>query len=297
MGSSTGNMLVDNDDALKIIFRNAETIIATHCEDENTIKTNTMKALEKYGNNIPISEHPIIRSREACFQSSSKAIQLAKEFDTKLHVLHISTKEEINLFSNINLKDKKITCECCIHHLWFNEKDYKKLGNMIKWNPAIKSPEDKAAILDGLINNYIDVLATDHSPHTIKEKSNNYMNCPSGGPLIQHSLPALLEMYHNNKIDLETIVQKTSHNPAILFDIKERGFIREGYFADLVLFDLDNTWKVSENKIFSKCNWTPFINESFRSKIIHTIVSGNHVYNNGDIKLNPTSLRLEFDRD
>jgi dihydroorotase len=181
--------------------------------------------------------------------------------------------------------------------LWFNEKDYKKLGNMIKWNPAIKSPEDKAAILDGLINNYIDVLATDHSPHTIKEKSNNYMNCPSGGPLIQHSLPALLEMYHNNKIDLETIVQKTSHNPAILFDIKERGFIREGYFADLVLFDLDNTWKVSKNKIFSKCNWTPFINESFRSKIIHTIVSGNHVYNNGDIKLNPTSLRLEFDRD
>ena len=297
MGSSTGNMLVDNDDALKIIFKNAETIIATHCEDENTIKTNTMKALEKYGDNIPISEHPIIRSREACFQSSSKAIQLAKEFDTKLHVLHISTKEEINLFSNINLKDKKITCEGCIHHLWFNEKDYEKLGNRIKWNPAIKSTEDKDAILNGLINNYIDVIATDHSPHTIEEKSNNYTNCPSGGPLIQHSLPALLEMYHNNKIDLETIVQKTSHNPAILFDIKERGFIREGYFADLVLFDLDNTWKVSENKIFSKCNWTPFINESFKSKIIHTIVSGNHVYNNGNIKLDPTSLRLEFDRD
>ena len=253
MGSSTGNMLVDNEKALRDVFKNCETIITTHCEDENTIKENLKKSIEKYGKNIPIDQHPIIRSREACYKSSSKAINLAKEYNSKLHVLHISTKEELNLFDNKqNLKDKKITSEACLHHLWFDERDYKSLGNLIKWNPAIKKAEDKNAILEGLKNNNIDVIATDHAPHTLEEKSSYYKNCPSGGPLIQHSLPLLLEMYHNNSLDLETIVTKTSHNPSILFEIQDRGFIREGYYADLVLFDLNSPWKVSDSILYSK---------------------------------------------
>ena len=298
MGSSTGNMLVNNDQALKDIFKHSETIIATHCEDENTINENLKIAIEKYGDNIPIEQHPTIRSREACYKSSSKAIGLAKEYDSKLHVLHISTLEELDLFDNtMILENKKITSEACLHHLWFDEKDYKTLGNLIKWNPAIKTSNDRTAVLEGVKNNAIDVIATDHAPHTMQEKLNAYQDCPAGGPLIQHSLPLLLEMYHNNSIDLETIVTKTSHNPSILFDIKERGFIREGYFADLVLFDLNSSWKVSESKLYSKCNWTPLKNETFKSKIIHTIVSGNHVLENGIINQNPNSERLTFERD
>ena len=298
MGSSTGNMLVDHDEALKNIFKNAETIITTHCEDENTIKNNTILAIEKYGNNIPISEHPIIRSREACYKSSSKAISLAKEYGSKLHVLHISSAEELNLFNNsLDLKNKKITSEACLHHMWFDERDYQTLGSLIKWNPAVKTKNDKNAIIDGLNNNYIDVIATDHAPHTIEEKSKSYLDCPSGGPLIQYSLPLLLEMYHNNSINLETIVTKTSHNPSILFNIKERGFIRENYFADIVLVDLNNPYKVSDQKLFSKCNWSPLKNETFKSKVIHTIVSGNHIYKESKINGSPESMRLEFERD
>ena len=298
MGSSTGNMLVDHDEALKNIFKNAETIITTHCEDENTIKNNTILAIEKYGNNIPISEHPIIRSREACYKSSSKAISLAKEYGSKLHVLHISSAEELNLFNNsLDLKNKKITSEACLHHMWFDERDYQTLGSLIKWNPAVKTKNDKNAIIDGLNNNYIDVIATDHAPHTIEEKSKSYLDCPSGGPLIQYSLPLLLEMYHNNSINLETIVTKTSHNPSILFNIKERGFIRENYFADIVLVDLNNSYKVSDQKLFSKCNWSPLKNETFKSKVIHTIVSGNHIYKESKINGSPESMRLEFERD
>ena len=298
MGSSTGNMLVDNEKALRDVFKNCETIITTHCEDENTIKENLKKSIEKYGENIPIDQHPIIRSREACYESSSKAISLAKEYESKLHVLHISTKEELDLFGNKqNLKDKKITSEACLHHLWFDERDYKNLGNLIKWNPAIKKADDKNAILEGLKNNNIDVIATDHAPHTLEEKSSYYTSCPSGGPLIQHSLPILLEMYHNNSLDLETIVTKTSHNPSILFEIKDRGFVREGYYADLVLFDLNSPWKVSGSTLYSKCNWTPLKKETFKSKVIHTIVSGNHVFDNGIINKNPNSKRIEFERD
>jgi len=298
MGSSTGNMLVDHDEALKNIFKNAETIIATHCEDENTIKANTIKAIKKYGNNIPISQHPIIRSREACYKSSFKAISLAKEYGSKLHVLHISSAEELNLFNNdLDLKNKKITSEACLHHLWFDERDYESLGSLIKWNPAIKTKNDKNAIINGLNNNLIDVIATDHAPHTLEEKSRSYLNCPSGGPLIQYSLPLLLEMYHNKVVSIETIVTKTSHNPSILFNIKERGFIRENYFADLVLVDLNNPYNVSDQKLFSKCGWSPLKNETFKSKVIHTIVSGNHMYNNGKINQEPNSMRLAFERD
>ena len=213
-------------------------------------------------------------------------------------MLHISTLEELDLFNkNIALEKKKITSEACLHHLWFDEKDYKTLGSLIKWNPAIKTSNDRNAVLEGIKNNAIDVIATDHAPHTMEEKLNSYQDCPAGGPLIQHSLPLLLEMYHNNSIDLETIVTKTSHNPSILFDIKERGFVREGYFADLVLFDLNSSWKVSESKLYSKCNWTPLKNETFKSKVLHTIVSGNHVYENGIISKNPNAKRLIFERD
>ena len=298
MGSSTGNMLVDNEKALRDVFKNCETIITTHCEDENTIKENLKKSIEKYGENIPIDQHPIIRSREACYKSSSKAIDLAKEYNSKLHVLHISTKEELDLFDNKqNLKEKKITSEACLHHLWFDERDYKSLGNLIKWNPAIKTSDDREAIIKAVNEGVIDVIATDHAPHTKEEKSGNYVNAPSGGPLIQYSLPVLLEMNRENKISIEKIVEKTSHNVADLFQIKERGYIREGYYADLVLFDLNTKTKVSEEVIHSKCGWSPLKNETFNSRVMHSIVSGNHIYNNGKINGEPESMRLEFERD
>ena len=295
MGSSTGNMLVDNEKALRDVFKNCETIITTHCEDENTIKENLKKSIEKYGENIPIDQHPIIRSREACYKSSSKALDLAKEYNSKLHVLHISTKEELDLFDNKqNLKEKKITSEACLHHLWFDERDYKSLGNLIKWNPAIKKADDKNAILEGLKNNTIDVIATDHAPHTLEEKSSYYTDCPSGGPLIQHSLPLLLEMYHNNSLDLETIVTKTSHNPSILFEIKDRGFIREGYYADLVLVNLNFPWRVEADNIFAKCGWSPFGGTLFRSQIEKTFVSGHLAYDSGQFNEKIKGKRLSF---
>ena len=297
MGSSTGNMLVDNEKALNEIFKNSKTIITTHCEDELTIKENLSKAIEKYGDDIPITEHPIIRSREACFKSSSHAIELAKKYGSRLHVLHISTKEEIELFENIPISEKKITSEACLHHMWFSEEDYNNLGSLIKWNPAVKSKEDRDSILKAVKNNFIDVIATDHAPHTFEEKSNNYLNSPSGGPLIQFSLPLLLELSLKGKFKIEEIVQKTSHNVAELFQIKERGFIREGYFADLVLFDLNSKTDVSKEKIYSKCGWSPLKDESFNSKVIHTIVSGNHIYKESKLNNEPNSMRLEFDRD
>ena len=297
MGSSTGNMLVDKEKALNEIFKYSEVIITTHCEDEETIKTNLKIAQEKYGENIPFNQHPIIRSREACYKSSSHAISLAKEHNAKLHILHISTKEELELFKNIPLKEKNITCEACLHHIWFSDSDYESLGSLIKWNPAIKTSDDRASIIDAINNDVIDVIATDHAPHTFEEKSNSYISAPSGGPLIQYSLPLLLEMNKKNKFSLEKIVQKTSHNVADLFQIKDRGYIREGYFADIVLFDLNSETKVSEEKILSKCNWSPLKDETFHSKIIHTIVSGQHIYKDGQLNGESSGMRMEFNRD
>ena len=297
MGSSTGNMLVDKERALNDIFKNSEVIITTHCEDEQTINSNLKIAQEKYGDNIPFNQHPIIRSREACYKSSSHAISLAKEHNAKLHVLHISTKEELELFSNIPLKEKNITCEACLHHIWFSDSDYESLGSLIKWNPAIKTSDDRDAIVDAVNNDVIDVIATDHAPHTLEEKSNTYLDAPSGGPLIQYSLPLLLEMNKKNKFSLEKIVQKTSHSVSDLFQIKDRGYIREGYFADIVLFDPTSKTSVSEEKILSKCNWSPLKDETFHTKIIHTIVSGQHIYKNGQINGEPSGLRMEFNRD
>ena len=297
MGSSTGNMLVDREKALNEIFKFSEVIITTHCEDELTIQKNLKNAQEKYGENIPFNQHHIIRSREACYKSSSNAISLAQEHNAKLHILHISTKEELDLFKNIPLKDKKITCEACLHHMWFSNTDYDNLGSLIKWNPAIKTSDDREAIIKAVNEGVIDVIATDHAPHTKEEKSGNYVNAPSGGPLIQYSLPVLLEMNRENKISIEKIVEKTSHNVADLFQIKERGYIREGYFADIVLFDLESKTEVNENNILSKCKWSPFENSSFNSKIIHTIVSGNHILKNGEIQGKPSGLRMEFNRD
>ena len=297
MGSSTGNMLVDKEKALNEIFKYSEVIITTHCEDEETIKTNLKTAQEKYGENIPFNQHPIIRSREACYKSSSHAISLAKEHNAKLHILHISTKEELELFDNIPLKEKNITCEACLHHMWFSDSDYESLGSLIKWNPAIKTSDDRTSIIDAVNNDFIDVIATDHAPHTFEEKSKTYINTPSGGPLIQYSLPLLLEMNKKNKFSLEKIVQKTSHSVADLFQIKNRGYIREGYFADIVLFDLTSETKVSEEKILSKCNWSPLKDETFHSKIIHTIVSGQHIFKDGQLNGESSGMRIEFDRD
>ncbi len=297
MGSSTGNMLVDREKALNDIFKFSEVIITTHCEDEFTIQKNLKKAQEKYGDNIPFNQHHIIRSREACYKSSSHAISLAQEHNSKLHILHISTKEELELFEKIPLKNKNITCEACLHHMWFSNSDYDELGSRIKWNPAIKTSEDREAIIKAVNEGVIDVIATDHAPHTKQEKLGKYSNVPSGGPLIQYSLPILLEMNKKNKISIEKIVEKTSHNVAELFEIKDRGYIREGYFADITLFDLESKTYVNENNILSKCKWSPFENTSFNSKIIHTIVSGNHIYKDGLINGDPSGFRMEFNRD
>ncbi len=296
MGSSTGNMLVDNDQALEALFSKAHLLIATHCEDEETIKNNLEQFTAKYQQNIPFRCHPEIRSAEACYLSSSKAIQLAKKFNTRLHVLHISTGKETFLFeATEQLKSKRITSEACIHHLWFTDKDYDSKGSAIKWNPAIKSEEDQKAIWRAVLDGRIDVIATDHAPHSWKEKSNLYLNAPSGGPLIQHSLVAMLEFHRQGKISLEMIAQKMCHNPAELFSIKNRGYIREGYFADLVLVDLNKPWTVNKDNIVAKCGWSPFEGTTFHSQVTHTLVSGRLVYKDGTFDLTAKGQRLLFD--
>jgi len=298
LGSSTGNMLVDNEKVLEQIFKKSPVLIAVHCEDEETIQKNLAEAKAQYGEDIPIEMHPKIRSAEACYKSSSKAVALAKKTGARLHVFHISTAKELSLFnSKKQLKDKKITAEVCIHHLWFNDQDYAKKGTLIKWNPAVKTKDDQEALLQGLLDNHLDVLATDHAPHTKEEKKNVYTKAPSGGPLVQHALPALLQMHHQGKISLEKIVEKACHNPAILFQIEKRGFIREGYKADLVLVDLNSPWAVQPDNIYSKCQWSPFEGTTFKSRITHTFVNGNLVYKN--FKHQPFSKvaeRLTFDR-
>ena len=297
MGSSTGNMLVDNQHILEEIFAKSRMLIAVHCEDEKIIQNNLSKAEKKFGQNIPISEHPNIRSAEACFKSSSMAIKLAKKHNTRLHVFHISTKKELELFeNNIPLKDKKITAEVCIHHLWFDEKNYQKKGALIKWNPAIKKESDKQSLFQALLDDRLDVIATDHAPHTLKEKNNSYLKSPSGGPLIQHALPAMLEFYKMGKIKLEKIIEKMCHNPAICFKIEKRGFIREGYFADLVLVNLNHPWKVQKENILYKCGWSPFEGEIFNAKITHTLINGHIAYSNGKFDESKNGMRLTFSR-
>ena len=298
LGSSTGNMLVDNEKVLEQIFSKSPLLIAVHCEDEETIKNNLQEYIERYGDDIPIEEHPNIRSAEACYKSSSRAVALAKKTGARLHVFHVSSEKELSLFSNKQkLKDKKITAEVCIHHLWFNDSDYKKKGTLIKWNPAVKTKQDQEALMKALNNDLLDVVATDHAPHTKEEKKNVYTKAPSGGPLVQHSLAAMLQFYHQEKISLEKIVEKMCHNPAILFQIKDRGFIREGYKADLVLVDLNAPWSVQADNIQYKCGWSPFEGVTFKSRVTHTFVNGNLVYRNFKHQaFAPVAERLQFDR-
>ena len=297
MGSSTGNMVVDNSTSLENIFKEVKLLIATHCEDDPMVKQNQQRFIEMYGDDLDIKSHHLIRSEEACYKSSSFAVDLAKKYNTRLHILHISTAKELSLFDNkIPSKDKRITAEACIHHLWFSNEDYATKGNFIKWNPAIKTPADRDAILQAVIDNRIDVIATDHAPHTFEEKSKSYLEAPSGGPLVQHSLVALLEMYHQNKITLEKIVEKTSHTVADLFQIEKRGYIREGYHADLVLVNLNNPWQVNKSNILYHCGWSPFEGNYFKSKVVKTFVNGHLVYDNGVFDESQKGMRLAFER-
>lgn len=295
MGSSTGNLLVDNPKTLEGFFSNFPSIIATHCEDEPTIRKNMELFREKYGSDLPAKMHPQIRSHEACYLSSSFAVGLAKKHGTHLHILHISTEKETHLFDNtIPLKDKKITAEACIHHLWFNDLDYAKKGMLIKWNPAIKTSFDQQAVFNAVMDDRIDVIATDHAPHTWQEKQNSYFNAPSGGPLVQHSIVAMMEFHKQGKISVEKMVEKMCHNPATLFKIEKRGFIREGYFADLVLVDPNSAWEVSKSNILAKCGWSPFEGQTFSSSIHSTWVSGHLAYSEGKIDDSKTGHRLSF---
>ena len=298
LGSSTGNMLVDNEEVIEKIFRNTEMVISAHCEDESTIKANFAKYKEQYGDDIPVKYHPLIRSAEACYLSSSRAIALAKKTGARFHVFHLSTGKETELFRNdIPLEDKKITAEVCIHHLWFSEEDYDTKGTLIKWNPAVKTATDRDQLWQALLDDRIDVIATDHAPHTLEEKNNVYTSAPSGGPLVQHALPAMLEKYHGGKISLEKIVEKMCHNPAKLFQIKKRGFIREGFYADLVVLDLNDSWTVTKENIAYKCGWSPFEGNSFKSKITHTFVNGHLAYENGNFSQERKAMRLTFNRE
>jgi len=297
MGSSTGNMLVDDEKTLEELYKNAPMLIATHCEDEATIRQNMEHYVAQYGDQIPFELHPVIRSAEACYKSSSMAVALAKKHNTRLHILHISTGIETALFDNtLPLKDKRITAEACIHHLWFSDQDYKNKAQWIKWNPAVKSANDRDKIWEALLDDRIDIMATDHAPHTIAEKNNPYTKAPSGGPLVQHSLTALLDFYHQGKISLEKIVEKACHAPAECFQVVERGYIREGYFADLVLVDLHKPWKVSPENILSKCGWSPFDGHTFQSSVEQVWVSGHLAYAEGKFDESKKGARLTFER-
>ena len=297
LGSSTGNMLVDNEAVLEKIFKSTDMVISTHCEDEETIRENLAIYKERYGDDIPMNLHPIIRSEEACYISSSRAIALAKKTGARLHVFHLSTGKETELFDNsIPLAEKKITAEVCIHHLWFSDADYDEKGSRIKWNPAVKTTQDRDMLFQALLDDKIDVIATDHAPHTIEEKDNVYTKAPSGGPLVQHALPAMLEFYHQGKISLEKIVEKMCHNPAILFQVEKRGYIKKGYKADLVLVDLNAPWTVKKDNILYKCGWSPFEGTTFKSRITHTFVNGRLAYKNFKVYDELFGERLTFDR-
>lgn len=298
LGSSTGNMLVDNQEVLEKIFSSTKMLIAVHCEDEATIKANLEKYKEEYGDNIPVKYHHLIRSAEACYLSSSKAIELAKKTGARLHVFHLSTAKEMELFTNkIPLEEKQITAEVCVHHLWFTDKDYDTKGALIKWNPAVKTQEDQDALWQALLDDRIDVIATDHAPHTLEEKKNPYSTCPSGGPLVQHSLVLMMEAYAKGKISLEKIVEKMCHNPAKIFKIEKRGFIKEGYFADLVIVNSHLPWNVKKENILYKCGWSPLEGLNLKSRVTHTFVNGKLVYQNGKVKDVLAGKRLTFDRE
>ena len=297
LGSSTGNMLVDNPEILEEIFSQVKMPICVHCEDEATIRKNTEIYKEQYGEDIPVKFHHLIRSEEACYLSSSKAIELAKKTGARLHVYHLSTAKEMELFRNdIPLKDKKITAEVCVHHLHFTNEDYETKGSLIKWNPAVKTETDKNGLWEALLDDRIDVIATDHAPHTLEEKSNKYLSCPSGAPLVQYSLPVMFEYFKKGKISLEKVVEKMCHNPAILFEIEKRGFVKEGYKADLVLINPNAEITVSKENIFSKCGWSPLENETFHSEITHTFVNGFLAFENGKVSPEKHAERLQFDR-
>ena len=297
LGSSTGNMLVDNPEILEEIFSKVKMPICVHCEDETTIRKNTEIYKEKFGEDIPVKFHHLIRSEEACYLSSSKAVELAKKTGARLHIYHLSTAKETELFRNdIPLKEKKITAEVCVHHLHFTNEDYETKGSLIKWNPAVKTEKDKNGLWKALLDDRIDVIATDHAPHTLEEKSNKYLKCPSGAPLVQHSLNVMLEYYRNGKISLEKIVEKMCHNPAILFEIEKRGFIKEGYKADLVLVDLNKKYTISKENILYKCGWSPLENETFHSEVTHTFINGNLAYENGRFSDEKFGERLLFER-
>tara|TARA_Y100000589_G_scaffold331094_1_gene383233 strand:+ start:894 stop:2225 length:1332 start_codon:yes stop_codon:yes gene_type:complete len=296
MGSSTGDMLVDDFQTLNNIFSNTEGLIAVHCEDEETIKKNSFLAKQKYGDNVPIFEHPNIRSHNACYKSSSLAVNLAKKYSSRLHVLHISTAKELELFSNkISLENKKITSEVCIHHLSFTDSDYYEKGALIKWNPAVKTSDDQQALWDGLLNDKLDIIATDHAPHTISEKNNLYFQCPSGAPMVQHALPLMLQHSLSDKITIEKVVEKMCHAPANCFKIKKRGFIREGYYADLVVVRKTKPWTVSKDNILYGCKWSPLEGKSFDFRVSHTFVNGNLVYKNGNLIEIENGQALTFD--
>ena len=297
LGSSTGNMLVDNEEVLEKIFSSTKMLISVHCEDEATIKKNTAHYKAIYGDDIPLKFHPIIRSEEACYLSSSRAIALAKKTGARLHVFHLSTEKETHLFRNdIPLEEKQITAEVCVHHLWFCDEDYASKGTHIKWNPAVKSANDQKQILAAVLADKIDIIATDHAPHTLAEKKNGYFEAPSGGPLVQHALNVLLEMNTQGKISLEKIVEKTSHDVARCFQIENRGYLREGYFADLVLVNLNAPWQVNTSNIYSKCGWSPFENTSFKSSVEKTFVSGHLAFNKGQFNEEKKGQRLSFER-
>lgn len=297
MGSSTGNMLVDEKEVLENIFANCKMLIATHCEDEETVRANMAAYKEKYGEDVPIKCHPEIRSEEACYLSSSFAVELAKKHNTRLHILHISTAKELELFDNTKpLKEKRITAEACTHHLWFSDEDYEEKGAFIKWNPAVKKASDRDAIFQAVLDNKIDVLATDHAPHTVEEKLNTYFNSASGGPMVQHALVAMLEHYHNGKISLERVVEKMSHAVAECFNIEDRGYIKAGQFADLVVVDLDNPWTVEKENLLYKCGWSPMEGQTFKSKVMQTFINGHLVYNMGEIDEDYRGKRMTFDR-
>lgn len=297
LGSSTGNMLVDDAEVIEKIFRSTEMVISTHCEDEETIRYNLSQYKEKYGDDIPLKYHPIIRSEEACYISSSQAIGLAMKTGARLHVFHLSTGKETDLFTNsIPLEEKKITAEVCIHHLWFSDADYGEKGTLIKWNPAVKKASDRAALWKALLDDRIDVIATDHAPHTLEEKQNPYTKAPSGGPLVQHALVAMLQKHAEGIISLEKIVEKMCHNPAKLFQVEKRGYIREGYFADLVQVHPNSKWKVKKDNIFYKCGWSPFEGTTFGSQVQRTFVNGHLAYENGSFSEIRAAHRLTFER-
>ena len=296
MGSSTGDMVVDNDNSLDNVFHDSPVLIATHCEDDAMIKENQAKFIEKFGDDIPYEHHADIRSHEACYKSSSKAVDLAKRNGSQLHIMHLSTKKELELIAQGNLLDKRITAEACVHHLWFNRADYKTKGAFIKWNPAVKDEEDRLALLEALNTDVLDIIATDHAPHTLEEKTGVYTKTPSGGPLVQHALPALMEFHLDGVLDITKIVEKACHNPAKLFNIEGRGFIREGYQADLVLVNPNSPWTVEKSNILYKCGWSPFEGYTFRSQVEMTYVNGHLAYHNGKIDQSKKGQRLAFHR-